>query len=117
VRRIRRQGRLQALADEVMVLRPREIVAAVDLDLSQVLLDGAGDRLPVTRVEPWTFEHESARRTLLDQFRTNGSKDSASTPSAAVSAAGACSPTCATRRRADLAHVAALPTRRRPTAS
>src|SRR5688500_11766363 len=46
---------LQALSDEVMVLRPREIVAPVDLDMSRLFADGATERLPVTRIEAWTF--------------------------------------------------------------
>ena len=71
-------------------MRPREIVAPVELDLNRLLLDGAGERLPVTRVEPWTFEHESARRTLLDQFRTNGLEGfGLDAHPSAVSAAGA----------------------------
>jgi DNA mismatch repair protein MutS len=100
---------VQALADEVMVLRPREIVAAVDTDLSRVLLDGAGDRLPVTRVESWTFEHESARRSLIDQFRTNGLEgfglDGHPT---AVSAAGALLHYLRDTQRTDLAHVRSI---------
>ncbi len=97
---------LQALADEVTVLRPREIVAAVDLDLDAVLLPGAGERLAVTRVEPWTFEHESARRTLLDQFRTNGLEGfGLEAHPAAVSAAGALLYYLRDTQKADLAHV------------
>ena len=97
---------LQALADEVMVLRPREIVAPVDLDLSHILLDGAGERLPVTRVEPWTFEHESARRTLLDQFRTNSLEGfGLDAHPFAVSAAGALLHYLRDTQKADLAHV------------
>jgi DNA mismatch repair protein MutS len=97
---------LQALADEVTVLRPREIVAAVDLDLDGVLLQGAGERLVVTRVEPWTFEHESARRTLLDQFRTNGLEGfGLEAHPAAVSAAGALLYYLRDTQKADLAHV------------
>ncbi len=97
---------LQALADEVMVLRPREIVAPVDLDLSRVLLDGAADRLPVTRVDAWTFEHESARRTLLDQFRTNGLEGfGLDGHASAVSAAGALLHYLRDTQKADLAHV------------
>jgi DNA mismatch repair protein MutS len=100
---------LQALADEVMVLRPREIVAAIDLDLSRVLLDGAADRLPVTRVEPWTFEHESARRTLLDQFRTNGLEGfGLDTHATAVSAAGALLHYLRDTQKADLAHIRSI---------
>jgi DNA mismatch repair protein MutS len=100
---------LQALADEVMVLRPREIVAAVDLDLRRVLLDGAGDRLPVTRVEPWTFEHESARRSLIDQFRTNGLEGfGLDGHASAVSAAGALLHYLRDTQKADLAHVRSI---------
>jgi DNA mismatch repair protein MutS len=97
---------LQALADEVMVLRPREIVAAIDVDLSRVLLDGAAERLPVTRVEPWTFEHESARRTLLDQFRTTGLEGfGLDGHSAAVCAAGALLHYLRDTQKVDLAHI------------
>jgi DNA mismatch repair protein MutS len=100
---------LQALADEVMVLRPREIVAAVDLDLSGVLRDGAGERLPVTRVEPWTFEHESARRSLIDQFRTNGLEGfGLDGHASAVSAAGALLHYLRDTQKADLAHVRSI---------
>jgi DNA mismatch repair protein MutS len=100
---------LQALADEVMVLRPREIVAATDLDLNRVLLDGAADRLPVTRVEPWTFEHESARRTLIDQFRTNGLEGfGLDGHASAVSAAGALLHYLRDTQKADLAHVRSI---------
>jgi DNA mismatch repair protein MutS len=100
---------LQALADEVMVLRPREIVAAIDLDLNRILLDGAADRLPVTRVEPWTFEHEAARRTLIDQFRTNGLEGfGLDAHAAAVSAAGALLHYLRDTQKADLAHVRSI---------
>ncbi|HUP40725.1 MAG TPA: DNA mismatch repair protein MutS [Vicinamibacterales bacterium] len=100
---------VQALADEVMVLRPREIVAAIDLDLTRVLVDGAADRLPVTRVEPWTFEHESARRTLLEQFRTNGLEGfGLDTHPSAVSAAGALLHYLRDTQKADLAHVRSI---------
>jgi DNA mismatch repair protein MutS len=100
---------LQALADEVMVLRPREIVAAIDLDVSRVLVDGAADRLPVTRVEPWTFEHESARRTLVNQFRTNGLEGfGLEGHASAVSAAGALLHYLRDTQKADLAHVRSI---------
>jgi DNA mismatch repair protein MutS len=97
---------LQALADEVLVLRPREIVAPTGLDLTQVLVGGAGERLPVTRVEPWTFEHESARRTLLEQFRTAGLEGfGLDAHRCAVSAAGALLQYLRDTQKADLAHV------------
>jgi DNA mismatch repair protein MutS len=100
---------LQALADEVTVLRPREIVAAIDINLDGVLLQGAAERLPVTRVEPWTFEHESARRTLLDQFHTSGLEGfGLEAHPTAVSAAGALLHYLRDTQKADLAHVRAV---------
>lgn len=100
---------LQALADEVAVLRPREIVAALDLDLDAALPPGASERLPVTRVEPWTFEHESARRALLDQFHTSGLEGfGLETHPSAVSAAGALLHYLRDTQKADLAHVRAV---------
>ncbi len=100
---------LQALADEVQVLRPREIVAPIDLDLGGVLIGGAAERLPVTRVEPWTFEHESARRTLIDQFRTSGLEGfGLDTHALAVSAAGALLHYLRDTQKADLAHVRSI---------
>jgi DNA mismatch repair protein MutS len=100
---------LQALADDVTVLRPREIVAPVDLDLDAVLPEGAGERLPVTRVEAWTFEHESARRTLLDQFHTNGLEGfGLAGHAAAVSAAGALLYYLRDTQKAELTHVRAV---------
>ncbi len=100
---------LQALADEVMVLRPREIVAPNDLDLNCLLVDGSAERLPITRVDTWTFEHESARRGLLDQFRTNGLEGfGLDGHPAAVSAAGALLHYLRDTQRADLAHVRSI---------
>src|SRR4029450_9065233 len=58
---------IQALADEISVLRPREFGARVALALQSLLGDALAGSLQVTRVEPWTFEHEAGRRRLLDQ--------------------------------------------------
>jgi DNA mismatch repair protein MutS len=105
----RGQAGLQALADEVLVLRPREIVAPIDLDLSRLLRDGAAERLPVTRVEAWTFDHESARRKLLDQFRTNGLEGfGLEAHPCAVSAAGALLHYLRDTQKADLAHIRSI---------
>ncbi len=97
---------LHALADEVTVLRPREIVAAADVDVSRLLIDGAADRLPVTRVEAWTFEPESARRGLIDQLRTSGLEGfGLEGHPLATSAAGALLHYLRDTQKADLAHV------------
>ena len=63
---------LQALADEISVLRPREIVVSSDSVILEQLPDVARLQLPVTQAEPWAFEAEAARRTLLDQLRAHG---------------------------------------------
>ena len=91
------------------MLRPREIVAPVDLDLSHVLLDGAGDRLPVTRVEPGRSSTNPRGGTLIDQFRTNGLEGFGldGHPSA-VSAAGALLHYLRDTQKADLAHVRSI---------
>src|SRR5207245_7865737 len=47
------------------------IFAPIDLDLGPAL-NGMATSPPVTRVEPWTFEYEGARRTLLEQLRASG---------------------------------------------
>jgi DNA mismatch repair protein MutS len=97
---------LQALSDEVAVLRPREIVAPIDLDLQTLIKDEVAGSLPVTRVEPWTFDPESARRTLVDQLRTNSLEGfGLEGHAAAVSAAGALVHYLRDTQKADLAHV------------
>ena len=61
----------QALADELAVLRPREILAPAGFlapaTLSEELQLGA----LITSADEWTFAFESARQALLDQLRTH----------------------------------------------
>jgi DNA mismatch repair protein MutS len=95
-----------ALLDDLAVVRPREVLApdgfgeAAGLQAS----DFHGARL--TSREPWTFEYESARRTLLGQLQAQtlqgfGLDDHP----AAVSAAGALVEYLRETQKADLAHV------------
>ena len=101
--------RWQALNDELSVLRPREIVAPADAPLGEQLPVIAQAALPVTGVEPWHFELESARRTLLDQLRTRGLEGfGLETHDAAVCAAGALIHYLRDTQKADLAHVRAV---------
>ena len=60
---------LQALADEIAVIKPREILVAADSQRPPVV---AASGLPVTPVDSWTFDPQSARRALLDQLRAAG---------------------------------------------
>ena len=62
---------LQALADEMAVLRPREIVVPDDVALDALVPASARAEASITRVDAWTFESDSARRTLLGQFHTH----------------------------------------------
>ena len=60
----------QALADELAVLRPREIVASPALTDLPALVEGLRIGALITRADDWTFEFEAARRSLLDQLKT-----------------------------------------------
>ena len=89
---------MQALADELAVLKPREILVpgspgadgSLALNPSDSWGGVAPPGLPMTPVDAWAFEHEAARRALLDQLRAGGLEGFglALHPSA-VSAAGA----------------------------
>ena len=57
---------LQALADELALLRPREIVAAQSDDGSAALPPPiAASGVPITAIESWAFDYETARRAFL----------------------------------------------------
>src|SRR3954451_2524204 len=101
--------RWQALNDELAVLRPREIVAPADAPLGDRLPAITRASLPVTTVEPWHFELDSARRTLLDQLRTRGLEGfGLDAHDAAVCAAGALVHYLRDTQKVDLAHVRAI---------
>jgi DNA mismatch repair protein MutS len=106
------QAGLEALADEVAVLRPRELVVS-----SQQEKPSPVERLmALARVEPavtaadgWTFEPEAARRALLDQLRTHGLEGfGLEGRTAAIQAAGALVTYLRDTQKADLAHVRAI---------
>jgi DNA mismatch repair protein MutS len=61
---------LQALADELAILRPRELVVPAGFDLAGGLPAVARAGIPTTVADGWTFELESARQTLVEQLRT-----------------------------------------------
>jgi DNA mismatch repair protein MutS len=96
----------QALADELVVLRPREILAPAGSDdvvemVNQLRLDAR-----VTTADGWTFEFEAARAALLSQtgaqtLRGFGLEEHR----AATSAAGALVQYLRETQKADLAHV------------
>jgi DNA mismatch repair protein MutS len=116
---------LQALADELALLRPREIVvpadAVVDGRPASTLTERwpaiAACPCPTTPADGWTFELESARRALVDQLRTAGLEGFglANRP-AAVAAAGALIHYLRGTQKVDLAHVRSVSYRQRADA-
>jgi DNA mismatch repair protein MutS len=104
------EGR-QALADDLAVLRPREVVipastGPVDSDTATLLPDLERLQVRLTTAEAWTFEPEAARRTLLDQLRTRGLEGfGLEGRPAAVQAAGGLVAYLRETQKADLAHV------------
>jgi DNA mismatch repair protein MutS len=111
---------LQALTDELTLLKPREIVVPKIADgaANPALLPPiAASNFPITPVEPWTFELESARRTLLDQLRARGLEGfGLDRRPAATSAAGALVHYLRDTQKVDLAHVRAIAYRERADA-
>ena len=111
----------QALADEIAVLRPREIVLpggddagaggsgnlSTDAHASAPpYLEIARLQIPVTRADGWNFEPEAARRTLLDQLKTHGLEGfGLDARPVAVQAAGGLLAYLRDTQKVDLAHV------------
>jgi DNA mismatch repair protein MutS len=96
----------QALADELAVLRPREIVAPEGFADPDALVQDLRLDARVTRADAWTFEHGSARQTLLAQLQAQSLKGfGLEDHPAATSAAGALVQYLRDTQKADLAHV------------
>ena len=110
---------MQALADELAVLKPREIIVSAGhagtTDAAPSAVVGSG--LPTTPVDGWTFDVESARRALLDQLKAGGLEGfGLDGHPAAVSAAGALVHYLRGTQKADLAHVRSITYRQRSDA-
>jgi DNA mismatch repair protein MutS len=96
----------QALADELAVLRPREIVAPEGFADPEALVQELRLEARVTRADGWTFDHASARQTLIDQLRTQSLQGfGLEGHTAAIAAAGALVHYLRDTQKADLAHV------------
>jgi DNA mismatch repair protein MutS len=106
---------LEALADEMTVLRPREVVTpgvsteGESSSVMQRLTEISRLQFPLTTTEGWSFEPEAARRALLDQLKTHGLEgfglDGRTT---AIQAAGGLITYLRETQKADLAHVRAI---------
>jgi DNA mismatch repair protein MutS len=107
---------LQAFADELAVLKPREIVVpgGHNGSAAAALPQVASSGLPVTPIESWAFDIESARRTLVDQFRAAGLEGfGLDGHPAATAAAGALVHHLRATQKVDLAHVRSIAYRQR----
>ena len=115
---------LQALSDELAVLKPREIILPGDAAAPDAAREVAvrwptiaATNLPLTCVDAWAFDGEAARRTLLDQLRAGGLEGfGLDRHPAAVMAAGGLVHYLRTTQKADLAHVRAIAYRQRADA-
>jgi DNA mismatch repair protein MutS len=96
----------QALADELAILKPREVVAPTGFEDAAALVNAVRLGARVTNADGWTFDHESAKRTLLDQLQaTSLAGYGLDDRPAAVRAAGALVHYLRDTQKADLAHV------------
>jgi DNA mismatch repair protein MutS len=96
----------QALADELAVLRPREIVAPLGFEDIASLIAELRLATRVTTADAWTFEFESARRTLIAQMQTHSLQGfGLDDHPAAICAAGALVQYLRDTQKVDLAHV------------
>ncbi|HEX3704483.1 MAG TPA: DNA mismatch repair protein MutS [Vicinamibacterales bacterium] len=116
---------LQALTDELAVIRPREIVVPGDTTIDGRPASTIGEQWPVlaaigcatTPVDAWTFDFESSRRALLDQLRAGGLEGfGLDRHPAAVAAAGALVQHLRGTQKVDLAHVRSIAYRQRADA-
>ncbi len=105
---------LQALVDELAVLRPREIVAPVSENGSRLPHAISTSGVPLTSIDEWAFDCESARRTLLTQLQVGGLEGfGLDGHPAAVAAAGGLIHHLRGTQKVDLAHVRSINYRQR----
>jgi DNA mismatch repair protein MutS len=96
----------QALADELVVLRPREIVVPAGADAITEMVNQLRLETRLTTADGWTFEYEAARSALLGQTGAQTLRGFAlEDRRAATCAAGALIHYLRETQKADLAHV------------
>jgi DNA mismatch repair protein MutS len=108
---------LQALIDELAVLRPREIVAPASENGNGLPQSIGASGVPLTSIDGWAFDRESARRTLLTQLQVGGLEGfGLDGHPAAVAAAGGLVHHLRGTQKVDLAHVRSISYRQRADA-
>ena len=96
----------QALADEMAVLRPRELIVSTEVDLAVDLPAVNAFQLPITTLEPGWFAYDHARKALCDQMRVAGLEGfGLEGHRAAIMAAGALVQYLQDTQKVDLQHV------------
>src|SRR3954464_6249132 len=96
----------QALADEWVVLRPREIVVPAGADAITEMVNQLRLETRLTTADGWTFEYEAARSALLGQTGAQTLRGFAlEDRRAATCAAGALIQYLRETQKADLAHL------------
>src|SRR3954468_18792268 len=110
---------LQALADELALLKPREIIVPSGANgapaepIAPVVASG----LPVTPIDGWSFEFGAARKALLEQLRAGALEGfGLDGHPAATAAAGALVHHLRGTQKVDLAHVRSVAYRQRADA-
>ncbi len=99
---------MQALADELQVLRPREFLVPAEIDPSGLIPESLAD-VPLTKVPEWSFDAERARKALCAQLQTSGLDGfGLEDRRDAVRAAGALVQYLRDTQKADLAHVRSI---------
>ena len=96
----------QAIADEMAVLRPREIIVSTEVDVAAELPAIAAFQLPTTALEPWSFGYDHARTTLCTQLQVASLEGiGLDGHPAAIMAAGALVQYLQDTQKVDLEHV------------
>jgi DNA mismatch repair protein MutS len=97
---------IHALLDELALIRPREILLPADAVADQIVPPAFRGGASITAADGWTFELESARRSLLDQLRASSLEGYGLEPHpAAIRAAGALVRYLQDTQKAELSHV------------
>jgi DNA mismatch repair protein MutS len=97
---------LASLRAEISMLRPREIVVSTGCDIGALVPELSQSSIPVTEIDGWHFELETARQTLLEQLRVQSLEGfGLEKRQAAVCAGGALVRHLRDTQKAELAHV------------
>ena len=96
----------QAMADEIALLRPRELILSTDLTLGEELPAVAVANIPATTRDAWTFGFDWARKALADQLHALSLEGfGLAEHPAATMAAGALVQYVRDTQKADLTHI------------